>query len=126
MNRLVLIVDDSHSARLRLRSSFESAGYVVVEAMSGSEGLDYMKSSSERVDFIITDQNMPGLTGVEMMSEIRLLPDVEKSNVPFILLTSDVSPTLSDLASNLKVKAVVGKPARPDDLVLAVSKTLER
>jgi len=124
MPREVLLVDDSHSARIRLHAAFEASGFKVSEAGSGSEGFDFIKSYTGKIDFIVTDQNMPGLTGLEMMKEVRAMATSEKSSIPFILLTSDMDPDLVHKANALHVKAVINKPAKPDDLVKAVAKLL--
>jgi len=76
----ILIVDDDDVARLVLRHQLATLGYEVVEAQSAVEGVEIL--SQRRVDLIISDFDMPGMSGVELLRDLG--PDPE---MPFVLLT---------------------------------------
>ena len=65
----ILVVDDDQSVRLLLRAVLERRGYSVVEAENGKEGLQAL--SGEPTDVVITDIQMPGMDGLEMILELR-------------------------------------------------------
>ena len=79
-----LIVEDSLTARELERSMFEAAGYEVETAADGLEGLE--KLSSQTVDLIVTDVQMPRMDGFEMTS--RLKADDRYRDIPVIIVTS--------------------------------------
>ena len=120
----ILLVDDSKSARASLRKPLEDAGVVVLEASSGDEGLNVIRAQTERLDLIITDHNMPGMTGLEMITALRA--DVKGINhtTTVFFLTSDLSVMVKEQAVALNVKALILKPVRPAALVEAVKKVL--
>ena len=113
----VLIVDDSFTLRHALRISFEKESFNVVEAANGFEAFEVMKSFEGRVDFIVADENMPEMTGLEMIDKVRKLENKEKANVRIILLTSDTSVETRRSAFKNGVLAVFYKPVKPDALV---------
>ncbi len=76
----ILIIDDDDVARLVLRHQLATLGYGVVEAQSAAEGLEIL--SNRAVDLIISDYDMPGMSGVELLRDLG--PDPE---TPFVLLT---------------------------------------
>ena len=76
----VLIVDDEPQIRRVLLTTLTSHGYSVLEARTGDEALE--KIRSEHADVILLDANMPGRSGVETCREIR-----ETSDTPIIMLT---------------------------------------
>jgi Response regulator containing a CheY-like receiver domain and an HD-GYP domain len=115
----ILVVDDE-TANLRLLRRVLSRDYDVLEAASGQEGLDMLKAND--VSLIITDQRMPGMTGVEMLEEsIHVLPNAIK-----ILLTgyTDVQ-ALIDAINEGHVYKYIPKPWDADELRLTVKRALE-
>lgn len=82
--KTVLIVEDDVLLLVTLTHQFEDAGYAVVTAENGEEGV--AKFMSEHPDAVIMDVMMPRKDGVEMLEEIRAkLPDTK---VPFIVLSN--------------------------------------
>jgi CheY-like chemotaxis protein len=89
------------------------AGFEVVAAASGSEGL---KSLSERsVDVIVTDVGMPGMGGLELAAAAKRVAP----SVPIIVVTGWAER--EDISSAREVAAVLVKPVDPDALAQAVS-----
>ncbi len=82
--KTVLIVDDDNMLLTRIASSLSSAGYTTLTAHDGQEGLDTALQSHP--DLVLTDFQMPSLTGVEMAERIRR--DGWGTNVPIVMMTN--------------------------------------
>jgi two-component system chemotaxis response regulator CheY len=65
MAKTILAVDDSSSLRQMVAFSLKAAGYQVVEAVDGQDGLD--KAKLQTVDLVLTDQNMPKMDGLTLI-----------------------------------------------------------
>jgi len=76
----ILVVDDEAQIRRVLRSTLSTHGYVITEAKTGEEALEWMRK--EKPDLILLDVNMPGMGGIETCREIR-----RGSDAPIIMLT---------------------------------------
>src|SRR3989339_564685 len=72
MAKTVLTVDDSASIRQMVAFTLKSAGYTVIEAADGQEGLD--KAKANAVNLVLTDQNMPRMDGLTLIKALRGLP----------------------------------------------------
>lgn len=84
----VLVVDDSITTRTLQKNILEAAGYAVITATHGAEALDLL--TSQPVDLVISDIEMPWINGFELTSRIRKHPDLK--NLPIILVTSLDAP----------------------------------
>ena len=115
----VLVVDDEPRIRRVLLTTLTSQGYSVIEARSGDEALE--KIRSERPDLILLDMNMPGMSGLETCRTIR-----ETSDVPIIMLT--VRDTERDKVQALDAGAsdYVTKPFGFDELIARIRAALRR
>jgi two-component system chemotaxis response regulator CheY len=87
MAKTILAVDDSSSLRQMVAFSLKAAGYNVIEAVDGQDGLD--KARQQAVDLVLTDQNMPRMDGLELIKLLRGLPDYAKT--PILMLTTESS-----------------------------------
>ncbi len=114
----VLVVDDEQHLRKSVQRTLEKAGYDVVEAEDGAEGMALIKSGDNplNVDVIICDIHMPKVNGREAISFFRS----EFPSVPIIVLTGD--PKFQDATDFLKTGAseYLAKPFNPDELVKKV------
>ena len=88
MAKTILAVDDSSSLRQMVAFSLKAAGYNVVEAVDGQDGLD--KAKLQNVDLVLTDQNMPKMDGLQLIKTLRTLPGYAKT--PILMLTTSASP----------------------------------
>ncbi len=74
----ILIVDDEESVRLLLRKILERAGYSILEAEDGRQGVEIYKQNVELIDVLLLDLTMPAMSGYDMLAEIQIVdPDVK-------------------------------------------------
>lgn len=80
----VLIVDDQNDARVLLRNMLGEIGvHQIFDASDGRQALSFIDAAFDFVDFIICDWNMPGMSGVELLRQLRTVdPDM-----PFLMVT---------------------------------------
>src|SRR5207237_337655 len=83
--KTILAVDDSATMREMVAFVLESAGYRVIEAEDGAQGLD--RATTTSCDLVITDQNMPNMDGLTLVRSLRELR--EYKSVPILLLTTE-------------------------------------
>ncbi|ABA77726.1 response regulator [Rhodobacter sphaeroides] len=120
MSRTVLAVDDSPSVRCMVAMTLREAGYRVIEATDGREGLE--KALSEPVDAIITDQNMPNLDGLGFIRAFREHP--ESKGKPIIFLSTDSADTLKQQAREAGAMGWMVKPFTQPQLLAVIKKVL--
>jgi len=77
--KTILLVDDDESIQLLYQEEFKEAGYKVVSVYNGSEALDKFKEVAP--DLVILDIQMPGLNGIEVLRQIKMM----NSAMPVIL-----------------------------------------
>lgn len=117
----LLIVDDEPEVLSSLRSLFRRE-YKVLTAERGEQALDILRTGVE-VHVVITDQRMPGMTGVELLSRVREeFPDVIR-----LMMTgyADVNSVVNAVNEG-SVYRYIGKPWDPDELAVVVRHAFER
>jgi CheY-like chemotaxis protein len=108
--RRVLLVDDEDDIRLVARASLERlAGWEVLAASSGREGIALAKA--ERPDAIVLDVMMPGLDGPGTLVELRA--DTATADIPVVFLTAKVQAAERRRLEELGAAGVVAKPFDP-------------
>lgn len=117
---LIMLVDDSSSARVRVRQAFAAAGYSVVEAVDGVDALE--KLHREPIELVVCDVNMPRMNGVELL-EAAAAAGIEAP--PFLMLTSEGRIDLMQRAKERGAKAWIFKPFQPEHVVASVRRILE-
>jgi DNA-binding response OmpR family regulator len=95
----LLVVDDVEDNRTILKRRFESVGFVVVEAESGEAALAAVER--EPIDLVLLDIQMPGLSGVDTLKEMRAARPA--TELPIIMVTA--STAISDVVSARKLGA---------------------
>ncbi len=103
---VALIIDDDLSLRLTMGAALKKAGFSVLDAANGQEGLDMLRKES--VDFIMLDVVMPGMDGYEVCREIRR--SGLSSYVPVVMVTGLDDPGSIDLAFEAGADGFVTKP----------------
>jgi CheY-like chemotaxis protein len=118
----ILIIDDEEDVRLILREALEYAGYEVVEAGDGQEGLLHYHAMAP--DLIITDLRMPGKGGLETIRELRRkAPEVKIIAISGGDFTGGVDGL--DQAKRLGAQRVFPKPLRVIEMFDAVREILQ-
>jgi DNA-binding NtrC family response regulator len=118
-NKTILLVDDDASLRRVLSHHLTEAGYQVLTAADGKEGLSVF--TEQQVDLVITDIQMPELSGLEMMRRISVMsPDVM-----VLVITAHGSIETAVEAMKLGAYDYITKPFNREELLLTVAKGLE-
>ena len=118
--KTILTVDDSPSIRQMLAYVLVSAGYKVLEAADGEEGLALAQANA--VDLVLTDHNMPKMDGVNLTKALRALPAYRK--VPIMMLSTESSPVLKQAGREAGATGWMVKPFDPDKLLEMLKKAL--
>jgi two-component system chemotaxis response regulator CheY len=120
MAKTILAVDDSSSLRQMVAFSLKAAGYQVVEAVDGQDGLD--KARQQTVDLVLTDQNMPKMDGLTLIKSLRGLPEYAK--VPILMLTTESSDEMKSKGRAAGANGWLVKPFDPQRLIEVVKKVI--
>jgi two-component system chemotaxis response regulator CheY len=117
----VLIVDDSPTVRQQVSVALKQAGFEVVEAVDGFEGVS--KVSQDRdIRMVILDVNMPRMNGLEMLETVKR--DAINAGLHVVMLTSEGQQGLIERAKKAGAKGWIVKPFKAELLVAAVRKLL--
>ena len=120
MKKRILAVDDSPSVRQMVKLTLSGAGYDIIEAGDGAEGLSKARAST--LDMVVTDLNMPVLNGLGLIRELRKLPAYR--GVPILFLTTESDPEMKQQAKAAGATGWITKPFQQDQLVAIVRKVL--
>ena len=121
MGHTILTVDDSASMRQMVTFTLTGAGFEVVEAVDGKDGL--AKIGANKVNMVITDLNMPNMDGIEMIRNIRALP--EYKFIPIILLTTESQDEKKKEGKAAGATGWIVKPFKPEQLLGVIKKVLK-
>ncbi|MFL9823399.1 response regulator [Rhodoplanes sp. SY1] len=120
MSKTILNVDDSASVRQMVQLTLQGAGYRVLQANDGADGL--AKAKANPVDMIVTDLNMPVMNGLALIRELRKLPSYR--GVPILFLTTESDANVKKEAKEAGATGWITKPFQQDQLVAVVRKVL--
>jgi len=115
--KTILVVDDSDTVRQQVRLSLGPAGYHILEAVDGLDGLEKLRSHSD-LAAVLCDVNMPRMSGLDMIATAH----TEGLTAPIIMLTSEGQPSLIRRARESGARGWIVKPFKPDLLLAAVNK----
>lgn len=120
LNKKVLVVDDEihivHVVAIKLRNN----GYEVLTAENGAQA--YEIACREKPDIVVTDFQMPAMTGLEMVEALRKNPDT--SSIPVIMLTARGFAIDEGQKLSLNVAQCLSKPFSPKELLRTVEDVL--
>ena len=115
----ILAVDDFSTMRRIIKTLLKQIGYAnVVEADDGSTALEVLKNT--KVDFIISDWNMPKMTGLEFLKAVRA--DERFRHIPFLMVTAEAEKANIVAAVQAGVSNYVVKPFTADVLQQKIDK----
>jgi two-component system chemotaxis response regulator CheY len=117
----ILAVDDSSSVREMVGFTLRKAGYEVVEAVDGSDGLD--KAGGGKFDMIITDLNMPKVDGLQLIGAVHKLPGY--SFIPILMLTTESQAEKKNEGRKAGATGWIVKPFNADQLIATVQKLVK-
>lgn len=120
MAKTVLTVDDSASIRQMVAFTLKGAGYDVLEAGDGQEGLD--KAKSKAVNLVLTDQNMPKMDGLTLIKSLRTMPSY--AAVPILMLTTESGDAMKAQGKAAGATGWLVKPFDPAKLLEVVKKVI--
>jgi two-component system chemotaxis response regulator CheY len=120
MSKTILTVDDSTSMRQMVKITLSGAGYQVVEADNGADGLAKAKASP--ANMVVTDLNMPVMDGLTFIRELRKLP--EYRGVPIIFLSTESDSGVKQQAKEAGATGWIVKPFQAEQLLAVVKKVL--
>lgn len=99
----------------------EEKGYTVIPVMSGVEALDELEESSNSIDVVFLDENMPGLSGLDTLNRIKGM----HPQIPVIMITKSEEEHIMDEALGSKISDYLIKPVNPNQILLAIKKHTE-
>ena len=120
MSKTILTVDDSASVRQMVKLTLSGAGYGVVQAADGQEGLELARKTA--ADLVVTDLNMPRMNGLQLIRELRKLPAYVGR--PILFLTTESDAGLKAEAKAAGATGWITKPFQQDQLLSVVRKVL--
>lgn len=118
MPKRILTIDDSKTMRDMLMLTLADAGFDVLQAVDGEDGLNVL--SREHVDLVITDINMPRMDGYEVIRRVRA--DPAYLTLPVLVLTTEGEADKRAIAKEAGATGWMVKPFDPERLVQTVLK----
>lgn len=120
MAKLIMTVDDAATVRQMVSFVLKQNGYEVIEAVDGADAVK--KLSSQKVDMIITDLNMPNMDGISLIKAARGIPACKF--IPIIMLTTESQGARKEEGKAAGATGWIVKPFQPDQLLAVVKKVL--
>jgi CheY-like chemotaxis protein/anti-anti-sigma regulatory factor len=118
MSKRILTIDDSKTMRDMLLMTLVEAGFDVLQAVDGQDGLDVL--GKERVDVVITDINMPIMDGYDVIRNLRKDPIHKRT--PILVLTTESDTDKRTIARDAGATGWMVKPFDPDRLIATIRK----
>ena len=120
MGKAILAVDDSASIRQMVAFTLKGAGYDVVEAGDGQDGLD--KAKGRPFSLVLTDQNMPKMDGLSLIKSLRALAQYKAT--PILMLTTESGDAMKAQGKAAGATGWLVKPFDPAKLLEVVKKVV--
>jgi len=118
---LILLVEDQEQVRDMMQNFLERMGYEAEYCNDGLEALKIIKENPNAFDLVISDHNMPGMTGLELVEQCALV----EPDLPFLIITGYSEQRLKDIGINSDaIKAVLHKPVSHEILAEHVATIL--
>lgn len=118
MAKKALAVDDSKTMREMVSFTLKGAGFEVIEAEDGNTALSAL--AGQKVDVIITDLNMPGMNGFDLIRALRADPNYKFT--PILMLTTEGDDSKKAEGKSAGATGWIVKPFNPEKLVQVVNK----
>lgn len=119
----ILVVDDFSTMRRIIKNLLRELGFIHVdEADDGTTALPMLRSG--HYDFLITDWNMPGMTGIDLLKAVRSDPALAK--LPVLMVTAEAKREQIIMAAQAGVNGYIVKPFTAGTLKEKIEKIFER
>jgi two-component system chemotaxis response regulator CheY len=119
----VLVVDDFSTMRRIVKNLLRDLGFTnTVEADDGQTALPILEAGG--IDFLVTDWNMPGMTGIDLLKAVRANPDLV--DLPVLMVTAEAKREQIIMAAQAGVNGYVIKPFTAATLKEKIDKIFER
>jgi CheY-like chemotaxis protein len=115
---IILVVDDEPLIAMALEAALEDAGYEVVTAANGRQGLERLAEA--RADLVLLDMMMPVMSGPAMLAAMVAQPEL--AEIPVIILSSLPEPTIRNSTDG--AAAIIRKPYTADQVLGAIAQAL--
>lgn len=124
----ILVVDDMKTMRTIVKNVLSGMGYTeLVEATNGVEAFEALKSAHAAgtpFGLVVSDWNMPGGTGIELLKNVRA--HAQLKDLPFLLVTAEAEGVQIKEAATYAVSGYILKPFTPDTLSASIQKAYEK
>lgn len=121
--KTILVIDDNSDIRNLIQYIFEKAGRSVIHGENGVNGLAQLNAF--RPDLVFLDVTMPGISGLEVLREIRRNPDDRLSSVPVMMLSANSSEDEIEEALALGASSYIIKPFKREKIIAEVNQMLQ-
>jgi two-component system, chemotaxis family, chemotaxis protein CheY len=119
----VLVVDDFATMRRIVKNSLKQIGFrSILEADDGTTALEVLKK--QQIDLIISDWNMPKMTGLELLKSVR--KDEATKNIPFLMVTAEAQKDNVIQALKAGVSNYIVKPFTQDAIKTRLFQILDK
>ena len=120
MAHLILTVDDSPSMRMMMQLTLTGEGYEVNQAADGRQALEFARNNT--ADLVLTDINMPGMDGLQLIRELRRLPAYK--TVPMLVITTESAADRKRLGKEAGATGWLVKPFNNQQLLSTIARVL--
>jgi len=121
MAKTILVVDDSVTMLMSLKTTLSMNGFEVETANHGQAALDKLKSGC-KPHLILTDVNMPVMGGMDLIKNVRALPGFRF--IPILTLTTESEAAKRDEGKRIGATGWLVKPVSGNDLIAVIKKVL--
>ena len=116
----ILVIDDDRHMRTVCSRVLSTAGWSVICAENGDEGLQKLKSGAHNIDVVLLDQLLPGMSGMEVLDQIRAMdPDL-----PVIIMTGSATEESAAEIKRQGACACLPKPFTPEQIRAVIKKAV--
>ena len=120
MNKITILWVDDEIDLLKPHIIFlQNKNYDVITCKSGQEALEELSQS--KVDIVFLDENMPGISGLETLNEIKVM----NSGLPVVMITKSEEEFIMEEAIGSKIADYLIKPVNPNQILLSLKKNLD-
>lgn len=121
MTKKIFIVDDSVTMLMSIKSNLEMSGFEVTSACDGQDALEKLQAGL-KPDLIITDVNMPRMTGLELIRHVKAMPAFRFT--PILTLTTESQAAKRDEGKRLGATGWLVKPLSGPDLIKVIKQVV--